>query len=98
NRSDAVLTDTGSRPGRLHPGSVAVGVEEEFHTVDLKTRRLTAQADSLVEQLPASSFSSELQRSVLEANSRPWSAWLTSLRTSPLCGGPPSPRRNRSGW
>ena len=49
-----------------------MGVEEEFHTVDLKTRRLTAQADSSLEQLPADRFSSELQRSVLEANSRPW--------------------------
>ncbi len=49
-----------------------MGVEEEFHTVDLRTRRLTAQADSLIQQLPASSFGSELQRSVLEANSRPW--------------------------
>jgi len=46
-------------------------VEEEFHAVDLATRRLTAQAGSLVEQLPAGRFSSELQRSVLEANSRP---------------------------
>jgi carboxylate-amine ligase len=51
---------------------VAAGVEEEFHTVDLATRRLTAQADRLTQQLPAGSFSSELQRSVLEANSRPW--------------------------
>ena len=49
-----------------------MGVEEEFHTVDLRTRRLTAQADSLIQRLPADSFGSELQRSVLEANSRPW--------------------------
>jgi carboxylate-amine ligase len=51
---------------------VAVGVEAEFHTVDLRTRRLTAQAPSLLQRLPADSFGSELQRSVLEANSRPW--------------------------
>jgi len=56
----------------------AAGVEEEFHTVDLATRRLTAQADRLMEQLPAGSFSLELQRSVLEANSRPWDG-LTDL-------------------
>ena len=56
----------------------ATGVEEEFHTVDLATRRLTAQADRLMEQLPAGSFSLELQRSVLEANSRPWNG-LTDL-------------------
>lgn len=70
NRSSAVKYP-GAGLGRLHPESVAVGVEEEFHAVDLATRRLTAQAGSLVEQLPAESFSFELQRSVLEANSRP---------------------------
>ncbi|HXZ74244.1 MAG TPA: glutamate-cysteine ligase family protein, partial [Streptosporangiaceae bacterium] len=53
-------------------------MEEEFHTVDLATRRLTPQADRLMERLPAGSFSSELQRSVLEANSRPWGS-LTDL-------------------
>jgi carboxylate-amine ligase len=56
----------------IHDQIVAAGVEEEFHTVDLATRRLTPQADKLTEQLPAGSFGSELQRSVLEANSRPW--------------------------
>jgi len=52
--------------------TVTAGVEEEFHIVDLATRRLTAQADRLVARLPASGFSSELHRSALEANSRPW--------------------------
>ena len=56
----------------IHQQIAAAGVEEEFHTVDLATRRLTGQAGRLMEQLPAGSFSSELQRSVLEANSRPW--------------------------
>ena len=65
-------THEGPGLSRTHPESVAVGVEEEFHTVDLRTRRLTAQADSLIQRLPADSFGSELQRSVLEANSRPW--------------------------
>ncbi len=60
----------GSAPER--PESVAVGVEEEFHLVDLGTRRLTAQAGRLVDQLPADSFGAELQQSVLEANSLPW--------------------------
>ena len=72
NRSEVVLKQAGSRLRRPHPGSVAAVVEEEFHTIDLSTRQLTAQADSLVEQLPADRFSSELQRSVLEANSRPY--------------------------
>ena len=56
----------------IHQQIAAAGVEEEFHTVDLATRRLTGQAGRLMEQLAAGSFSSELQQSVLEANSRPW--------------------------
>ncbi len=51
--------------------TVAAGVEEEFHTVDLGTGLLTAQAGCLLERLPAGRFGSELHRSVLEANSRP---------------------------
>jgi carboxylate-amine ligase len=51
---------------------MAVGVEEEFHTVDLETRRLMPRADSLLQQLPADRFSGELQRSVVETNSRPF--------------------------
>ena len=62
----------------IHPPIVAAGVEEEFHIVDLATRRLTAQPGRLMEQLPSGRFSSELQRSVLEANSRPWTS-LTDL-------------------
>src|SRR5947207_10265396 len=40
--------------------------------VDLATRGLTGQADRLMKELPAGRFSWEMQRSVLEANSRPW--------------------------
>jgi carboxylate-amine ligase len=54
------------------PEFMAVGVEEEFHTVDLETRRLMPRADSLLEQLPAERFNGELQRSVVETNSRPF--------------------------
>jgi glutamate---cysteine ligase / carboxylate-amine ligase len=71
NGSDAVLNHASSGLRQLRPESVAAGVEEEFHVVDLATRRLTARAGSLVEELPVGRFSSELQRSVLEANSRP---------------------------
>src|SRR5690348_16880502 len=56
----------------IHSRLVAAGVEEEFHIVDLATRRLTGQADKLMRQLPGDRFSSDLQRSVVEANSRPW--------------------------
>ncbi len=48
------LPPAGSRrsTARQHPASVAVGVEEEFHTVGLRTRRLAAQAGHILEQLP----------------------------------------------
>ena len=62
----------------IQPRLVAAGVEEEFHIVDLATRRLTGRADKLMARLPAGRFSSEMQRSVLEANSRPWTG-LTDL-------------------
>ncbi|MBO3752038.1 glutamate--cysteine ligase [Streptosporangiaceae bacterium NEAU-GS5] len=48
-----------------------VGVEEEFHVVDLVTRRLTPQADALLDRLPEAGFSKELQRAVVETNTRP---------------------------
>lgn len=40
--------------------------------MDLASRRLMPRADSLLEQLPADRFVSELQRSVVETNSRPF--------------------------
>ncbi len=54
------------------PRFVAIGVEEEFHTVDLETRRLMPRADRLLAQLSAERFKTELQRSVVETNSRPF--------------------------
>ncbi|HEX2284433.1 MAG TPA: glutamate--cysteine ligase [Mycobacterium sp.] len=45
-----------------------MGVEEEFHLVDLKTRRLTARAPELLREL-SDSYVAELQRCVIEINS-----------------------------
>jgi carboxylate-amine ligase len=45
-----------------------LGVEEEFHLVDLKTRRLTARAPELLREL-SDTFVAELQRCVIEMNS-----------------------------
>src|SRR6202165_888930 len=45
-----------------------LGVEEEFHLVDLKTRRLTARAPELLGKL-SDSYVAELQRCVVEMNS-----------------------------
>ncbi len=45
-----------------------MGVEEEFHLVDLKTRRLTARAPELLAEL-SDTYVAELQRCVVEMNS-----------------------------
>ena len=45
-----------------------LGVEEEFHVVDLKTRRLTARAPELLDVL-SDSYVAELQQCVIEMNS-----------------------------
>jgi glutamate---cysteine ligase / carboxylate-amine ligase len=45
-----------------------MGVEEEFHLVDLKTRRLTARAPELLRDLPGD-FTAELQGCVVEMKS-----------------------------
>lgn len=50
---------------------MTVGVEEEFHTVGLRTRRLTAEGGRVLEQLPAGSFCAELHQTMVEANSSP---------------------------
>jgi carboxylate-amine ligase len=47
---------------------VNLGVEEEFHVVDLASRELVAQAPQLLAQLPPDTYSDELHRSVAESN------------------------------
>jgi carboxylate-amine ligase len=57
-----------------------IGIEEEFHLVDLRTRRLTPRAPELLEALPDSGgYVEELQRCVIEVNSAVFSR-LSSLR------------------
>ncbi|GIH94190.1 glutamate--cysteine ligase [Planobispora siamensis] len=51
---------------------IAVGVEEEFHVVDVETRHLVPRAGALLERLPEERFTHELHRSVVEGNSRPF--------------------------
>ena len=60
---------------------VRLGVEEEFHVVDLPSRELVAQAPTILEGLPDETYSDELQRSVVESNS-PVCTELTALRES----------------
>jgi carboxylate-amine ligase len=80
------------------PRLVAAGVEEEFHIVDLATRRLTGQADRLMGQLPADRFSWEMQRSAVQAGSRPRAGLAelggdtAGLRQAAIAAaGPPGP-------
>src|SRR3954467_14158316 len=51
---------------------VRLGVEEEFHVVDLASRELVAQAPATLERVPAGALREELRRSVVESNSPVW--------------------------
>lgn len=46
-----------------------LGVEEEFHLIDAKTRRLVTRAPELLDRLPGDVYVEELQRCVVEVNS-----------------------------
>ncbi|HKP58360.1 MAG TPA: carboxylate--amine ligase/circularly permuted type 2 ATP-grasp protein [Polyangiales bacterium] len=54
----------------FNPLQLTLGVEEEFHLVDLETRHLTPRAGELLDGLAASTgtFTAELQQSVVETN------------------------------
>ncbi|MGW0838951.1 carboxylate-amine ligase [Streptomyces sp. NPDC002787] len=60
--------------------TVRVGVEEEFHVVDVASGRLVPGAGALLGRLRGSQFKPELQRSAVEWNS-PVHASLDSLHT-----------------
>jgi carboxylate-amine ligase len=48
-----------------------LGVEEEFHVVDLQTRGAAPRADVLLPELGGDEFAPELQRSLVETNTPP---------------------------
>lgn len=48
--------------------SPAIGVEEEFHVVDLETRHSAPEVDALLAKLDGEEFAPELQRSLVETN------------------------------
>ncbi len=56
-----------------------LGAEEEFHVVDLATRRSAPEVDALLSQLDGAEFAPELQRSLVETNT-PVCATLDELR------------------
>ena len=47
---------------------LGIGVEEEFHVVDLTTRRSAPEVDALLAELDGEEFAPELQRSLVETN------------------------------
>ncbi|WP_211247357.1 carboxylate--amine ligase/circularly permuted type 2 ATP-grasp protein [Cryptosporangium arvum] len=61
------LADAAAVPA---PELLNLGVEEEFHVVDLDSRELVPRAPEILDHLPAASFSPELHRSVLETNTK----------------------------
>jgi uncharacterized circularly permuted ATP-grasp superfamily protein len=76
--SDSIPVTAGS----MTPGGgdfVRIGVEEEFHVVDLQTRELVAQAPRILADLPAETYSDELQRSIVESHT-PVCEQLSELR------------------
>ena len=48
-----------------------IGVEEEFHVVDLDTRQAAPEVDAILAQLSGDGFAPELQRSLVETNTAP---------------------------
>ncbi|MEV4636784.1 carboxylate--amine ligase/circularly permuted type 2 ATP-grasp protein [Actinoplanes sp. NPDC049548] len=58
---------------------LTLGVEEELHVVDLKTRELVPRAPDVLAELGEAHFSAELHRSVVETNT-PVAATLDDLR------------------
>ncbi|MDD7942088.1 glutamate--cysteine ligase [Actinomycetospora lutea] len=62
---------------------VVLGVEEEFHLVDLETRSAVPRVPELLDELQSldgEAFAAELKPSIIETNSRP-TADLSDLRT-----------------
>ncbi|MEV6595687.1 carboxylate--amine ligase/circularly permuted type 2 ATP-grasp protein [Actinoplanes sp. NPDC051346] len=67
-------------PGNEVRGTdLTLGVEEELHVVDLRTRELVPRAPEVLEQLGGEHYSAELHRSVVETNT-PVAAGLDDLR------------------
>ena len=49
---------------------LTVGVEEEFHVIDLDSRELVPRGPEILEGLPDTAFTAELHRCVVESNSQ----------------------------
>jgi carboxylate-amine ligase len=62
---------------------MTVGVEEEFHVIDLDSRELVPRGPEILERLPSDQFTAELHRSMVETNSDVFTD-LDDLRNSLL--------------
>ena len=80
----AGLRHVGGRDPELEP-TERLGVEEEFHVVDLATRELVARGPELLERL-SPQFTAELQKSVVESNSSVFDTLDELAPTSCDCG------------
>ncbi|MEU8032719.1 glutamate--cysteine ligase, partial [Streptomyces sp. NPDC049099] len=49
--------------------TLRIGVEEEFHIVEVETGLLVPRADTVLEELPERTFTTELQQATVESNS-----------------------------
>lgn len=78
--SEKYATDT-TTLGSWDKQRLTLGVEEEFHLVDLDTRRLTPRAGELLQDLAelTGTFAAELQQTVIETNTAVSNS-LTGLR------------------
>src|SRR5262245_44459615 len=63
--------------------NLTLGIEEEFHLIDLRSRRLTPRATELLRALEhcSGTFAAELQQTVIETNSEVTSS-LSALRAN----------------
>ena len=52
----------------MSTGELRIGVEEEFHVVDLETRHAAPEVEALLADLDGEEFAPELQRSLVETN------------------------------
>ncbi|MEU6809934.1 glutamate--cysteine ligase [Streptomyces sp. NPDC046831] len=50
--------------------TLRIGAEEEFHVLDVESGRLVPRAGAVLDRLESDGFTAELQRSVVESNSR----------------------------
>ena len=65
---DSAARIAGGSPGQRVGLELTLGAEEEYHLVDLETRRLVARAPELLADLPEGGYAAELQRCVVESN------------------------------